>query len=257
MVRFDSNLMNFWYPMSENPQSIRLSVIIPAYNEENRIGVTLDTLLTYFSGQSYSAEIIVVDDGSEDKTSEVVRTFAPQVTLLRYEKNRGKGYAMRYGVPEASGEYRLVYDADGSTPIEDIEKAWVLHDGGIDIVIGSRALPDSNVTLRQPLYRQSMGRIYNVLLRLLFLTPFKDTQCGFKSISAKCADEVFPKLTTDGFGMDCEMLFVASKKGFTVAEIPVTWINSLESKVDAFWHSLEMIFEVIGIRLKSIMGYYR
>jgi dolichyl-phosphate beta-glucosyltransferase len=244
--------------MTENTvHSIRLSVVIPAFNEENRIATTLDTLLNYFAAQSYEGEIIVVDDGSTDQTGAVVESYAPQVTLLRYDKNRGKGYAMRRGVPQCHGQFRLVYDADGSTPIEDIEKVWPLHDAGADIVIGSRALPESNVALRQPLYRQSMGRIYNVLLRLLFLTPFKDTQCGFKSISAACADEVFPKLTTDGFGMDCEMLFVASKKGYTIAEVPVTWINSLESKVNAFWHSLDMIREVIGIRLKSIAGRYR
>jgi dolichyl-phosphate beta-glucosyltransferase len=243
--------------MTQDAHSIRLSVVIPAYNEENRIGGTLDTLLSYFADQSYEAEIIVVDDGSEDKTSAIVESYAPKVELIRYDNNRGKGYAMRRGVPECKGQFRLVYDADGSTPINDIEKAWPLHDAGADIVIGSRALPDSNVELRQPLYRQSMGRIFNVILRLLFLTPFKDTQCGFKSISARCAEDVFPKLTADGFGMDCELLFVASKKGFSIAEIPVTWINSLESKVNAFWHSLDMIREVVGIRLKSLTGRYR
>ena len=237
--------------------SIQISVVIPSFNEEKRVGSTLDKLEAYLDGQPYSYEILVVDDGSTDGTAHVVTDEYPEVTLVTYSENRGKGYAMRQGVPECKGAFILVYDADGSTPIEDVEKIWPLMEAGADVVIGSRALPESDVQVRQPLYRQSMGRIFNLILRLLWLTSYKDTQCGFKCFRRKCAEDVFPKLTMDGFGADCEMLYVANLLGYGIEEIPVRWVNSPDSRVNAFWDSLDMLREVLLVRWKSMMGAYR
>ena len=244
-------------------QAIKLSIVIPAFNEERRIGETLDLFITYLNRQSYTWEILVVDDGSTDEmvpylnTHYMVTHDAPTLHILTYETNRGKGYAMRKGVQAASGEFILVSDADASTPIEDIEKFWPHFDSGADIVIGSRAMQESDVQIRQPLYRQSMGRIFNLLLRILRLTRFKDTQCGFKGIRATCVETVFSRMTIDGFGADCEMLLIAEKFGYVVEEVPVRWLNSLDTRVHPIFDSMDMFFEVLSVRFKSLMGKYR
>jgi len=240
--------------MSE--ERLKVSLVIPAYNEEARIGAALEKAQTYFSEQDYDSEIVVVDDGSTDTTAAIVRENFPDVLLLRYEENRGKGYAMRHGIANATGDYRVVYDADASTPIAEVEKIWAEFEQGAALVLGSRALPGSNVQVRQPRYRRLMGRSYNVLLRTLRLTTFRDTQCGFKGFTAECCEIVFPKLTVNGFGSDCEMLFVAERHGLRVVEVPVHWINSLESRVNPILDSLYMFGEVLRIRLNAMLGRY-
>ncbi len=247
--------------MSEH--TIKLSIVIPAYNEERRIGETLDKFIAYLDTQAYGWEIIVVDDGSSDQMVSLLnKQYIEQgnsdcIHLVTYEANKGKGYAMRMGVQAAKGTFILVSDADASTPIDDIEKFWPRFDDGADIVIGSRAMVDSDVQVRQPLYRQSMGRIFNLLLRILRLTRFKDTQCGFKAIRNSCVDTVFSRMTIDGFGADCEMLLIADKFGYTVEEVPVRWLNSIDTRVHPVFDSMDMFFEVLSVRLKSIMGKYR
>lgn len=235
----------------------RVSLVIPAYNEEARIGETLERACSYFSEQDYGYEIIVVDDGSTDGTSDAASEAGENVRLIHYPGNRGKGYAMRKGVAEAHGEFRIVYDADASTPIAEVEKFWPEFDRGAAVVIGSRALAESDVRVRQPRYRRMMGRIYNMLLRALRLTTFRDTQCGFKAFTADSCDIIFPRLTVSGFGSDCEMLFIARLHGLDVAQIPVLWINSADSKVNPVFHSLDMIREVLLIRLNGFLGRYR
>ena len=237
--------------------SIQLSVLIPAYNEEFRVCGTIELLEAYLEKQNYTWEIVVVDDGSIDKTSAVVGEKHPEVRVITYSKNRGKGYATRIGAPQCKGDVILIYDADGSTPIEDVDKLWPVFEDGADIVIGSRAMDNSDVQVRQPLYRQSMGRIYNTLLRLLMLTTFKDTQCGFKGVRSSCVDAVFPLMTMDGFGADCEMLFIAAKKGYRVDEFPVRWLNSPDTRVHPIFDSLDMIREVLIIRARSLLGKYK
>jgi dolichyl-phosphate beta-glucosyltransferase len=237
--------------------SIQLSILIPAYNEEFRVCGTIELLEAYLDQQDYGWEILVVNDGSTDKTSLVVAERHPEVRLVEYSGNKGKGYATRIGAPQCKGEFILIYDADGSTPIEDVEKLWPFFDDGADIVIGSRAMDNSDVQVRQPLYRQSMGRIYNVLLRLLMLTNFKDTQCGFKGVRYSCVETVFPLMTIDGFGADCEMLFIAAKKGYQIEEVPVRWLNSPDTRVHPIFDSLDMIREVLIIRFKSLLGKYK
>lgn len=236
---------------------VTFSLIIPAYNEASRIGHTLATCTEYLGRQSYSSEIIVVDDGSSDDTAAVVQREFPAVKVIRYDENRGKGNAVKVGMLAAEGQFRLFYDADGSTPISEVEKAWPLLENGIDIVIGSRALPDSDIALRQPWYRQNMGRIYNLLLRLLGLTRFPDTQCGFKVMSAASAESVMPLITREGFGMDCEMLAIADRQGYRIDQVPVRWLNSEDSRVRVVRDSLNMFREVLVVRWNLMTGKYK
>lgn len=236
---------------------ITLSLIIPAYNEASRIRHTLDVCSRYLDHQPYASEIIVVDDGSRDRTAEVVQESHPAVSVIRYDENRGKGHAVKVGMTSAAGAYRLFYDADGSTPISELEKAWPLLENGTDIVIGSRALPESDIAVRQPWYRQSMGRMYNRLLRMLRLTRFPDTQCGFKVMNAASAESVMPLITRDGFGMDCEMLAIAAQQGYRIDQIPVRWLNSEDSRVRVIRDSLDMIREVLIVRWNLNTGKYK
>jgi len=240
--------------MSEGP--VRVSLVIPAFNEADRIGDTLEKAQAYFIKRGHSYEILVVDDGSSDSTAEVVRRDFPWVQLVSCGRNRGKGFAMRTGVPEACGEYCIVYDADGSTPIEEIDKLWSCFDSGAGVVIGSRALPGSDVKIRQPKYRRLMGRVYNNLLRGLRLTSFRDTQCGFKAFTSESSRVIFPRLTVNGFGSDCEMLHIAKLHGIRVDQVPVQWINSMDSRVNPVRDSLYMFCEVILIRVRSLLGRY-
>ncbi len=234
----------------------RLSLVIPAYNEATRAVRTLEIVTAFFARQTYAAEIIVVDDGSTDGTAAAVRARFPSVVVVESPWNRGKGHAMRLGAARSSGETVLVYDADGSTPIDEIDKLWPTFAQGADVVIGSRAARGAQVETPQPKYRRLMGRVYNLLLRGLGLTDFRDTQCGFKAFTAHARDIIFPLLTINGFGSDCEMLVVARLKGLRAAEIPVRWVNSPDTRVRAIHHSLAMILEVLRIRLKIWTGAY-
>ena len=236
--------------------SPRVTVVIPCFNEARRIGGTLNNLGEYFAVQDYDAEFIIVDDGSGDETAEVATAACPEVEVISYASNRGKGYAVKRGMLAARGAYRICYDADSSTPIEELEKVWPKFEAGADVVIGSRALPESDIQVRQPWYRENMGRTYNLLLRALRLTRFPDTQCGFKVFSKRCADAIFPQLTRDGFGSDCELLYIAEKQGFLVEQVPVRWIDSPDTRVHALWDSLDMFREVVAIRLKALLGHY-
>ncbi len=233
-----------------------LTVTIPCLDEEARIGKTLRALMQYFDGQDYEAEIVVVNDGSADETVRVAREACPSAKVISYELNRGKGYAAKRGLEGASGAYWLIYDADGSTPISELEKVWPEFENGAAVVIGSRALPASVIEAHQPRYRESMGRIYNLFLRCLLLTSFPDTQCGFKVFDAgKCAG-IFGRQRCDGFGADCELLYLAKKEGLAISQVPVRWLDSPDSRVHAIWHSLEMIREVLAVRWRAALGVY-
>lgn len=239
---------------------MKLSIVIPAYNEQHRIGPTLDTMAAYLNGKDYETEVIVVDDGSADSTQQEVRnrmeTF-PNLRLLDNGANHGKGYSVRHGVTEARGEYVLFFDADSSTPIDQIENFWPRFDQGYDICIGSRSLPDSDVVVRQPWLREIMGRVFRVLVRLLAIGDFSDTQCGFKAFSASSAKVVFKRQTLEGFGFDVELLYVAKKFGFRIAEVAVKWIDSPESKLHPGIDAMKMFLELISIRFKNVMGKYQ
>lgn len=231
-------------------QAITLSIVIPAYNEEQRIGPALRQIIDYLKGRKSTAEIIVVDDGSTDRTASLARSILtdwPLSRVISFEKNQGKGAAVKIGVLQARGELILLTDADLSTPIEELEKFWPLA-GDYEVVIGSRALPASDLRIRQSRLRENMGKFFNLLVRWLVLPDFKDTQCGFKLFKRQAAREIFSRLKTTGFAFDVEALLLARKLGYKIAEIPVVWTNSADSRVKLISSSVKMLLELIRIR---------
>ncbi len=235
---------------------MHLSLIIPAYNEAERIGPTLELVRAYLARQDYDSEIIVVDDGSRDGTAAVAGAF-DGVKLVRLYRNRGKGAATRRGMlQEACGAYRFYYDADASTPIGEIDACWPRFETGADIVIGSRALAASRIEIRQAWYREHMGRVYNLFLRGMGLTPFLDTQCGFKGFTAQAAGACFSRQTLDGFSFDAELLYIAAMHGLCVDEIPVRWVNSPKSRVNPLTDSTRMFLDLLRVRANAAAGRY-
>ena len=206
-----------------------LSVVIPAFNEAGRLPRTLERLTAFLRGWGRSYEILVADDGSADGTAE--RARAAGATVLRDDHNRGKGHAVRRGMLAARGQRRLMTDADLSTPIEELPRLMARMEEGFDVVIGSRALPGSTIEVHQPWYRENMGRVYNLFVRALALPGLHDTQCGFKLWSARAARESFAAARLDGFSFDVEALYLARKRGYRIAEVPVVWRNDAASRV--------------------------
>jgi dolichyl-phosphate beta-glucosyltransferase len=236
-----------------------LSIVIPAYNEEQRLGVTLESVLAYTIRQPYSAEIIVVDDGSEDATARVAAPFCnhkSRVRLLRNRRNRGKGFSVRRGLLHARGAYLLFSDADLSTPIEEVEKLLAALRGGCDIAIGSRALPESRVEVRQPRYRESMGRLFNILVQALVLQGIQDTQCGFKCFTREAALGICHLMTRDRFVFDVEMLYLARVSGYRIGEVPIVWRNSPQTRVHVVRDSAAMFADLLAIRWNHLRGRY-
>ncbi len=235
---------------------MHLSLIIPAYNEEGRIGHTLDTVRTYLAHQPYDWEIVVVDDGSRDRTAETAAQAAPEARVISYRPNRGKGHAVRTGMTAAVGRYRVFYDADASTPIEELEKLWPRFDDGADVVIGSRSLPESRVEVRQAWYRESMGRMFNLILRTAGLTRFPDTQCGFKGFTAQAVEIVFPRQTIERYSFDAELLYIAQRHGLRIDQVPIRWVNCPHTRLNAVTDSLRMLFDLLLIRVRAFQGRY-
>ena len=235
---------------------MHLSLVIPAYNEAQRIGPTLELVRGYFARQDYASEIIVVDDGSRDGTAAVAGSF-DGVKLVRLDRNRGKGAAVRRGMlKEASCAYRFYYDADASTPIEELETCWPRFAAGADIVIGSRALAASRIERRQAWYREHMGRVFNLFLRGLGLSQFRDTQCGFKGFTARAAEICLSRQTLDGFSFDAELLYIAGMHGLRVDEVPIRWLNSPQSRVNPLTDSARMFFDLLRVRANAAAGRY-
>lgn len=236
-----------------------LSIIIPAYNEERCLGATLRAILAYVERQPYSAEIIVVDDGSQDATARVVAPFCgrkSRVRLIQNRRNRGKGFSVRRGFLRAKGKYLLFSDADLSTPIEEVEKLLAALRNGYDIAIGSRALPGSRIEVNQPWYRKNMGRLFNILVQALILRGIRDTQCGFKCFTREAAVDICHRMRCERFAFDVEMLYLAHAMGYRVGEIPVIWRNSPETKVHAVRDSAAMFADLLAIRSNHFRGRY-
>jgi dolichyl-phosphate beta-glucosyltransferase len=238
---------------------IEISVVVPAYNEEERLDSTLPHLWRSLKRRFNKFEIIVVDDGSTDRTSELVSRFAEEhseVRLIRYENNRGKGYAVRTGVLAASGHYVLFSDADLSTPVREIRKLLKSLSEGYDVAIGSRATREARIAKYQPFYRVLLGKTFNKLVQLLTVHGINDTQCGFKCFKRNAAREIFDCCRIDGFSFDVEALFVARHKGYEIAEIGVLWRNSPLSKVNPVFHSMQMLRDLFIIRFFGATGCY-
>lgn len=242
---------------SESSARPPLSIVIPAFNEERRLGATLDAVLAHVDAR---AEVIVVDDGSRDGTAALVRersALDPRVRLVALERNSGKGAAVRAGFLAARGDLVLFSDADNSTPIGELEKLRAAIDGGADVAIGSRALPGSDVRVKQHVLRQRMGETFNLLVRALGGLDVADSQCGFKLFRRETALPVFERQTLDGFAFDVEILYLAGRRGLRVAEVPVTWINSPDSRVNILRDPLLMLRDVLRVRWNDLRGRYR
>jgi dolichyl-phosphate beta-glucosyltransferase len=230
-----------------------LSVVVPAYNEALRLPRTLARLGEWLAGSGLDHEVIVVDDGSRDATSGVAR--AGGATVLRHEPNRGKGYAVRRGMLAARGARRLMTDADLSTPVEELPKLMAAIERGFGVAIGSRALDTSRVEVHQPLYREAMGRAFNLLVRALLLPGLRDTQCGFKLFTAAAAAAAFGDARLDGFSYDVESLFLARRRGFLVAEVGVVWRNDAATRVGLGGGGAAFL-DLLRIRALALRGAY-
>jgi dolichyl-phosphate beta-glucosyltransferase len=227
-----------------------VSIVIPAYNEQRRLPRTLEEIFEYAASSPIRvAEVIVVDDGSLDETAAAARAVAdPRLRVISYTPNRGKGYAIRQGTLAAEGDLVLISDADLSTPIAELEKLHAALDDRTSIAIGSRALDPSTVLRRQAWPRQAMGKVFNRLVRMIAGAPFPDTQCGFKLLRRSDAVEIASRAFVDRFAFDVEWLVLASRMGIGVADVPVAWINSPDSRVHVVRDSLRMLSDLVRIR---------
>jgi dolichyl-phosphate beta-glucosyltransferase len=238
---------------------IYFSIIIPAYNEEKRLPKTLKEINDYLKNQNFESEIIVVSDGSKDRTCEVVedlKSQIPNLKLICEKVNRGKGYGVKIGMLEAKGKYRLFTDADNSTPISEIEKFWPEFEKGADLVIASRDLKGAILDPPQPLFRRFVGEVFKYLRKIIVgLWEIQDTQCGFKCFKGEVAEKIFPKCKIERFAFDPEILLIAKKMGFKIKEVPVYWKNDLQSKVK-FKSMIKMLIDLFKIRINLLKGKY-
>jgi dolichyl-phosphate beta-glucosyltransferase len=228
-----------------------LSIVVPAFNEEQRLPATLTRMRAYLDGRDEEYEVLVVDDGSSDNTLAMSREVAnewPQLQVLALERNTGKGAAVRLGMLTAKGEHRVFSDADLSTPIEEVEELRARLVGNCAVAIASRALPESQIDVHQPGKREVMGRTYNRLLRVAALRGLHDTQCGFKAFTAESAVACFTPLKTLRFGFDAEVLLRARRLGWTVAEVPVRWEHKEDSRVSAMRDSVGVLYDLVRLR---------
>jgi dolichyl-phosphate beta-glucosyltransferase len=235
-----------------------LSIVIPAYNEENRIGKTIEAIEAYFRGRNITREVIVVDDGSTDDTSGVVGKLSGSINDLvavRYTPNQGKGFAVKTGIERSRGRYILFTDADNSTPIEEFEKFRPFMNNNA-VIIGSRYVSGSSVRIRQPWYRIWLGRLGNFLIQMLLFEGIRDTQCGFKALPRDAARDIFSRMKVRRFGFDMEMLAIATLLSYPIREVPVSWFNSEDSRLRPFKDAFRTFFELVYIKLNLMSGRY-
>ncbi len=228
-----------------------LTVVVPAYNEEARIGAALDRMLEYLDAQTFSYEMLVVDDGSTDRTCEVVTQHAGDrhnVRLLSYDTNRGKGYAVRYGMLQAAGDYVLFSDADLATPIEEFEKLYAELRQGREVAIGSRDIVGARLVKHQAPLRELGGKLFNRCVQRIAVPGIHDTQCGFKLFTRAAARNVFSHCQIDNFSFDVEVLYLARQLGYSIVEVPVTWEHQEGSKVRFLRDGIRMVGTLFRIK---------
>ena len=235
-----------------------LSVIVPAYNEERRIGPTLEKLVGYLTSCPFRWEVLVVDNGSDDATATVVEAWASEVPQVRLESlpTAGKGLAVRHGMLQATGEYRFMCDADMSMPVEHLDEFLQRMTEGYDIVIGSRQMEGAR-RFCEPYIRHLMGRVFNWVVRLVAVGGFQDTQCGFKMFRGEVADQIFPMQRATGFGFDVEVLFIAKQSGASILEMPIDWHHEPSSKISPVADSVRMVMDAVLTRWRGLIGAYR
>jgi len=227
-----------------------MTVVIPTYNEERRIAGSVRAIYAYMSRTARTFDVLVSDDGSTDRTGLVVSRLAQDGVPVRFlpaPQHRGKGWAVRRGVMAAVGDLILITDADLSTPISEVSRLLDAINSGADIAIGSRGVAGSRLVVRQPLYREYLGRMFNCFVRTLLLPTIRDTQCGFKLMRGEVARALFSQCTVDGFACDVEVLALAARAGFAVAEVPVAWAHDADTKVSLARDSCRMLWDLVRI----------
>ena len=235
-----------------------LTIVVPSYNEELRLPPSLELIAAYIQKSGRETEVVVVDDGSRDKTAEVAQSFHVRIPLLRVVpngENRGKGYSVRHGMQEARGEIVLFTDADLSAPIEEADKlitALETH----EVAIGSRALDRNLITVHESPFREFAGIIFNKIVRVVLWLPFVDTQCGFKAFRRERCKIIFDQQRIERFGFDPELLYLARHHGLKSVEIPVRWAHSPATKVNMLRDSVQMFLDVFTIRWNALLGRY-
>jgi dolichyl-phosphate beta-glucosyltransferase len=239
---------------------MKISVVIPAFNEARRILPSLEQIFSYMEAHHADHEVLVVDDGSTDGTLQrVQRRFRnqPRLRLLSYGRNRGKGYAVRYGVEQAHGEVVLFSDADLSTPVQELDNLLPALLRGYDLVLGTRAHPESDVRVRQPAYRESAGKFFNSLVRTLLGYEFQDTQCGFKLLRRETLLPILRRQRINRFAFDVELLYLAQQAGLRITDVPVVWMNSPESKVRLWRDPIGMFIDLLRVWAGHLIGRVR
>jgi glycosyltransferase involved in cell wall biosynthesis len=239
--------------------SPQLSIVIPAYNESARIEQTLERVMSCVEKQGWDAEVLVVDDGSTDRTPQVIQRWMeryPRLHLIQNEGNRGKGYSVRNGLLQAVGEVVMFTDADLSAPMEEAELLMAAIADGADVAIGSRWMDKTRQTIHQPLYRRFFGRCFNWVTRMVMGLPFKDTQCGFKAFKREAAQVIFRLQRIERWGFDPEILFISRKLGYDIREVPVTWGHDERSRMSYLKDGMKMLEEMAAIRANSLAGRY-
>jgi dolichyl-phosphate beta-glucosyltransferase len=235
-----------------------LSIVVPAYNEERRLPFTLEKILAYLDQQAFPSEVLVVENGSQDRTLAIAQEFAGRHAGVRalHEEERGKGRAVSRGMLEARGEYRFMCDADLSMPIEELDHFMALARRGFDIAIASREAPGA-IRYHEPFYRHFGGRVINLMIRILALPGLQDTQCGFKCFRAQVAEDLFPRLTLGGWSFDVELLYIARLRGYRIEELPIQWYFSAESKINPVRDAVQMGLDLLAIRRNALLGLYQ
>ena len=239
---------------SEEP--VFLSIIIPAYNEERRLPGTLEQIDRFLRAQSFTYEVLIVENGSTDRTTEMAENFAREHPYMRVlHSQKGKGAAVKMGMLSARGEYRFICDADLSMPIEEVTKFLPPVLNSYDIAIASREVPGAR-RYDEPFYRHLEGRVFNWIVRVLAVPGIQDTQCGFKCFKRDVALDIFPYQTMDGWSFDVEVLYIARKRGYRLVEVPVNWYYKANSRINPIKDALDMLLEVLKIRLNAWKGVY-
>ena len=241
---------------NQNP-SVLLSIVIPAYNEEKRLPQSLTDVVDFVEAQKFECEVLVVDDGSNDRTPDIVKEFSnthPYIKLLQPGRG-GKGHAVKAGMLQVKGEYAFLCDADLAMPITELPKFLPPQQNGYKIAIGSRE-GEGAVRYNEPPYRHLMGRVFNWLVKIMAVRGFEDTQCGFKCFHASVVNDLFQKQTIDGFGFDVEVLYVAQKRHYKIIEIPIHWYYQTESKVHPIKDTIRMVRDMLAVRINDHQGLY-
>lgn len=244
---------------SEGEQQPRLSVVVPMYNETHRMGTSLPRLAAYFNSQDYQCEFVLVDDGSTDGTAQHARRLLAgvgNVRLLEERPNRGKGHAVKVGMLAAQGKIVLFCDADLSTPPSEIDKFWKWFDEGYEVVIGSRKIAGANIVRHQPLWRESLGKVFTWLTDKIATRNISDVTCGFKTFSHDAAQRLFSRSVIDDWSFDAEILFIAQRLGYNIKEVPVTWQDEPGTKVRLLKDATHALQGLIKIRLNAMRGMY-